>query len=128
MKKTIKSFAKKASHSKLLIPVITDLYANFSKYSHTVQKVPEAEKIFPRFPSFRICLTLLFCSETVQKILKNSCKSHLARKFKSVLKLRKIFPRFQSFRICPNAKYENSEILEISLTLLFHSETVREAQ
>ena len=33
--------------------------------------------------------------------------------------LRKMFPRFPSFRICPNAKYENSEFSEISLTLLF---------
>ena len=36
-----------------------------------------------------------------------------------------MFPRFPSFRICPNAKYENSEISEISLTLLFRSETVK---
>ena len=48
-------------------------------------------------------------------------------KFKSFLKLRKMFPRFPSFRICPNAKYENLEISEISLTLLFCSETVKES-
>ena len=35
----------------------------------------------------------------------------------------KIFPRFPCFQICPNAKDENSEISEISLTLLFCSET-----
>ena len=40
-------------------------------------------------------------------------------KFKSFLKPVKILPRFPSFRICPNAKYENSEISEISLTYLF---------
>ena len=51
---------------------------------------------------------------------------HLDIKFKSFLKLRKMFERFPSFRICPNAKYENSEISEISLTLLFCSETVKE--
>ena len=38
-----------------------------------------------------------------------------------------MFPRFQSFRICPNAKYENSEISEISLSLLFCSETVQKS-
>ena len=41
---TIQSFAKKASDSKLFIPVITDHYTNFSKYSQTVKKIPEAEK------------------------------------------------------------------------------------
>ena len=41
------------------------------------------------------------------------------------MKQRKVFPRFPSFRICPNAKYENSEISEISLTLLFCSTTVQ---
>ena len=38
-----------------------------------------------------------------------------------------MFPRFPSFRICPNAKYENSEISEISLTLLFCSKTVQKS-
>ena len=38
----------------------------------------------------------------------------------------KIFPRFLSFGICPNAKYENSEISEISLTLLFALKQLRE--
>ena len=36
-----------------------------------------------------------------------------------------MFPKFPSFRIGPNAKYENSEISEISLTLLFRSKTVQ---
>ena len=51
-------------------------------------------------------------------------ESQLDIKLKSFLKQRKVFPRFPSFRICPNAKYENSEISEISLTLLFCSKTV----
>ena len=61
---------------------------------------------------------------------KNSChygESLLVGQFKSFLKLRKIFPRFPSFPICDNAKYENSEISEISLTLLFCSETVKKS-
>ena len=101
-------------------------------------------KIFPRFPSFRICpnakyenseiseisLTLLFCSKTAQKNMKTvtyHCESQLDIKFKSFLKLAKIFPTFPSFRIYPNAKYENSEISEISLTLLFCSKTVQKS-
>ena len=60
----------------------------------------------------------------------NSChnyKSQIDINLKSCFKLRKMFPRIPSFRICPNAKYENSEISEIKLTLLFCSETVKKS-
>ena len=49
------------------------------------------------------------------------------KKINSVLKLKKIFQRFLSFQISPNAKYENSEILETNLTLRFFSETVKKS-
>ena len=51
-RKSIKSFAKKASHSKLFIPVITDRYANFSKYFQTVKKILEAEKNLSEISEF----------------------------------------------------------------------------
>ena len=108
---------------------------------HKIQIIPEDEKIFPRFPSFQIylnaknenseiseiSLALLFFSEIVNKSMKTvaTIANQIRSKFNSVLKLRKIFPRFPSFQICPNAKYENTEISEISLTLVTWSETVQ---
>ena len=51
-RKSIKSFAKKASHSKLFNPVITDGYSNFSKYFQTVQKVAESERNLSKISEF----------------------------------------------------------------------------
>ena len=60
-------------------------------------------------------------SATLPPLSRQNYKSQLDINLKSFLKLRKVFPRFPSCRICPNAKYKNSEISEISITLLFCS-------
>ena len=102
---------------------------NLSKISE-LSNLPSDAK-YENSKCSEISLNLLFCSETVKRSLKTVAdygKSRWVGQFKSFLKLRKIFPTFPSFWICPNAKYENSEISKISLTLLFCSEIIEKSK
>ena len=48
-------------------------------------------------------------------------------KIRIIPEAEKNLSEFSSFRICPYAKYENLEISEISVTLLFCSKTVKKS-